>query len=224
MGRDIPSFVYGLQEDYKKLYFSEPSAALKVPITTAPGYGVLKQGTVLSRVTSAAGNLGYFIPYDPTIGGVTGAEVAPGRAYLTEQQGTGTTVCSVTLEDSYKFAVGDDIIICDSDGEGTSDNGGAIISIDRTTYPTHAVITFTAATDDTFTLAKFAFAMVEGALTAVGILEKSVDTGLGENAKGALATLILGNAVLYKGMILNMDSGAITDLSVGTIGQFYYIR
>lgn len=224
VGRDIPSFVYGLQEDYKKLYFSEPMAALKIPITLAPGYGVLKQGTVLSRVTSAAGNLGYFIPYDPTIGGVTGAEVAPGRAYLTEQQTSGTAVCSVTLADSYKFAVGDDIIICDSDGEGTSDNGGAIISIDRTTYPTHAVITFTTQTDDTFTLAKFAFAMVEGALTAVGILEKSVDTGTGENAKGALATLILGNAVLYKGMILNMDAGAITDLSVGSIGQFYYLK
>jgi hypothetical protein len=132
-------------------------------------------------------------------------------------------VCSVTIDDSYRFAIGDDIIICDSDLEANSDNGGAIISIDRTTYTNFAVITFTTNTGDTFTTAKFAHAMHEGCFDAVGILEKSVDTGVGVNAKGALATMILGNCVLYSGMLLNFDSGAATDLSGSTIGQYTYI-
>ena len=222
---DIPNIIYGGQEDYKKLYFSEPLAALKVPITISPGWGILKSGTVLAKNGSAltTGYSGYFFPYDPTAT-ITGAENAPGRAYLVADQTTGTAVCNVTIEDSYKFKVGDDIIICDSDGESNRDNGGAIISIDRTTYTNYAVITFTTATGDTFTTAKFAYATPEGFNTAVGILEKSVDTGLGVNAKGAVATLILGNCVLYKGMLLNLDSNAVTDVSATSFGQFYYIR
>jgi len=222
MPSDTPNIIYGTQEDYKKLYYSDPAAALKIPITIAPGYGVLKMGTVLSRNTSA-GSAGNFFPYDPSAT-ITGAENAPGRAYLVADQGTGTAYCHTTIPDSYRFAVGDDIIICDSDGEANLDNGGAITAIDRTTYTSYAVITFTTATGDTFTTAKFAFATLEGFNTAVGILEKSVDTGTGINAKGALATLIIGNCVLYAGMLLNLDSNAQTDLSASTIGQYAYIK
>ncbi len=223
MPLDIPALIYGEQEDYKRLYYSEPLAALKVPITLMAGFGVLKMGTVLSRNTSAAGNVGKFFPYDPTAT-ITGAENAPGRAYLVADQGTGTAVCNVTIPDSYKFSVGDDILIIDSDGEGLLDNGGAILSIDRTTYTSYAVITFTTATGDTFATSKFAYATPEGATVAVGILEKSVDTGTGPNAKGAVATMILGNCVLYKGAILNLDSNAQTDISASAFGQYYYIR
>ena len=225
MPLDIPAIIYGEQEDYKKLYFSEALAALKVPITISPGWGVLKMGTVLARNTSAltTGNQGLMFPYDPTAT-ITGAENAPGRAYLVQDQTSGQATCNVTIADSYKFKVGDDILIIDSDGEGNLDNGGAIISIDRTTYTNFAVITFTVATGDTFTTAKFAYATPEGANAAVGILEKSVDTGTGVNAKGAVATMILGNCVLYAGMLLNLDSNAQTDISASTWGQFVYIR
>lgn len=217
---DIPGIINGIQEDYKKLYFSDPNAALKVPITIGPGFGVLKMGCTLAKNNSAAGNIGKFQPYDPTVVGITGVEPALGRSYLTQDQGTGTAICYVTLLDSYRFIIGDDIIIIDSDGEGALDNGGAILSIDRTTYTNIAKITFTTNTGDTFTTAKFAFAVPEGFNTAVGVLEKSVDTGIGVNAKGAVATLIVGNAVLYTGMLNNFDSGAITDLSSSSIGQF----
>ena len=222
MAQDTPNIIRGVQTDYKKLYYSDPQAALKVPVSLVQGYGVLKQGTVMARNTSA-GSAGKLFPYDPSLA-VTGAENAPGRSYLVADQGTGTAVCSVTIDDSYRFAVGDDIIICDNDLEANMDNGGAIISIDRTTYTNFAVITFTTNTGDNFTTAKFAHAMLEGCFVAVGILEKSVDTGTGLNSKGALATLILGNCVLYSGMLLNMDSGAVTDLSAGTFGQYTYIR
>jgi hypothetical protein len=222
MASDTPHIIYGTQEDYKKLYYSDPDAALKVPITIAPGYGVLKMGTVLSRNTSA-GSAGNFMPYDPTAT-ITGAENAPGRSYLVADQTSGTAVCNVTIADSYRFAVGDDILIIDSDGEVNLDNGGAITAIDRTTYTNYAVITFTTATGDTFTTAKFAYACLEGSVTAVGILEKSVDTGTGVNAKGALGTLIISNCVLYYGMLLNLDSNAQTDISASTLGQYAYIK
>ncbi len=224
MPLDIPSIIYGSQVDYKKLYFSEPLAALKVPITISPGWGILKMGTILAKNTSAltTGNSGLFFPYDPTAT-ITGAENAPGRAYLVADSSTNDYVY-VTLEDSYKFKVGDDIIICDDDGEGSLDNGGAIISIDRTTYTHMAKITFTVSLGDDFTTAKFAYAAPEGFETAVGILEKSVDTGAGTDSKGAVATLILGNCVLYSGMLLNLDSNAATDVSATSFGQFHYIR
>jgi hypothetical protein len=227
MSQDTPNVIYGIGEDYKKLYYSDPRAALKVPITLSPGYGVLKMGTALAVNTSGtsatAGNAGKFFPYDPTGTGVTGTEVAPGRSYLVQTQDTGTAEAEVLIPDSYRFVVGDDIIICDSDGEVNMDNGGAIISIDRTTYTNYAVITFTTNTGDSFTTAKFAFATIEGCFAAVGILEKSVDTGYGENAKGANATMILGNAVLHTGMLIGVDTNAQTDLSISTLGQFSYM-
>lgn len=222
-GGDIPHLIYGTQEDYKKLYFSEPTAALKVPVTVSPGWGVLKMGTVMALNASAAGRVGQCFPYDPS-GSITGAENAPGRTYVVSNVANGTAIADVLINESYRFIVGDDLIIMDSDGEGALDNGGAIISIDRTTYTNFARITFTTNVGDDFTTAKFAFVAPEGLVVAVGILEKSIDTGSDQNAQGAVATLILGNAVLYSGMLLNLDSNAQTDLSASTFGQFTYIR
>lgn len=222
MPKDIPDISFGEQSDYKRLYYSNPDAALKVPITLQAGYGKLEAGTAISKNDSAAGNLGKYIPYDPTAT-ITGAEVAPGRAYIVAENAS-SEIVYVTMDDSYKFAVADDLIICDSDGEGALDNMGAIVTIDRTTYTHMAIITATVATGDTFTIAKFAYVMVEGAVTCDGILEKTVDTGTGSKADGAIATMIIGNCVLYTGMLTNVDSNALTDLSAGTVGQYTYIR
>jgi len=223
VGRDIPSIIYGEQADYKKLYYSDPNAALKVPIKVGAGFGKLEMGTVLAINTSAAGGINECIPYDPTAT-ITGAEVAQGRAYLVQNSGASSVTLYVTIEDSYRFQVGDDLYVVDSDGEGTAENLGKITAISRTTYAHMAVITVTTQTVDNFTTAKFAYVCHEGFNTAKGVLEKSVDTGTGENAKGALATLILGNCVLYSAMLTNMDSAARTDLSAGTWGIYTYIR
>ena len=53
---DTPHILYGAQQDYKKLYYSEELAALKVPITIQAGYGVLEMGTALALNASAAGS------------------------------------------------------------------------------------------------------------------------------------------------------------------------
>jgi len=217
-GRDTPSIIYGGQEDYKRLYYSEPSAALKIPISIQAGYGVLKLGTVIAKNDSGAGNGGQYVPYDPHAT-VTGAEAAPVRAYLV-QDGAADKLAYVTLADSYKFVVGDTVDAIDSDLSIVTT--GAITAIDRTTYEHMAVITVTNNVTTGITTAKFGYLYVSGAETAVGVLEKSVDAGEGSDAKGAQTTLIIKNAVLYTGMLTNMDSNAKTDISASTISQYTY--
>jgi hypothetical protein len=224
---DIPGISYGVQKDYKTLYYSDPIAALKREITLQAGYGLVEQGTVLAVNKSAAGNVAKHVPYNPT--SFTGKEVHPGRAYIVGGGVNATYTVNVTLEDSYKFSVGDDIII--NDNTTTAENLGAITAIDRTTYSSYAVITFTTVIGGTaFTTARFAYIAIEAGdntnnySDAVGILEKSVDTGTGVNAKGAVATMILGNCLLYTGMLTNLDAAAITDLSAVATGRFTMIR
>ena len=224
---DAPGIITGTQENYKRLYYSNPEAALKVPATLQAGYGIIKAGTTMALSLSAAGGIGKLVPYNPTT--VAATDTAPGRAYLVQNSGTTASILYVTQDDSYKFSVADDVII--HDNTTAAENLGAITAIDRTTYNHMAAITVTVATGGTdFTTARYAYIAVEAGVSAnsysdcVGVLEKSVDTGTGENAKGALATLILGNCVLYTGMLTNMDAAAIVDVSAASFGNFTYIK
>ena len=224
MSGDRMGITYGVQADYKKLFYSEELAALRVPITLMPGYGKLEMGTGLSRATSASGaaRLGMYLPYDPTAT-ITGAEVAPGRAYLVADHTSGDFDCQVTLDNSYKFVVNDDFILVGS-GEA-AENLGKITAIDRTTYTNKAVIAFTSATGKNYTTANFAYATIEGYDTMTGILQETTNTGEGVNAFGGFANLIIGNCVLYTGMLVgNVDSAGLSDVSASTLGQYTYIR
>lgn len=227
VGLDTAGVLYGVPNEFRKLYVSEPMAALKIPITIQAGYGVLNMGTVIAANLSASGNLGKYVPYNPTT--ITGTEIAPGRAYLVANSGTTSPAVNVTINDSYKFSVGDDLIIMDD--TTSAENLGAIVTIDRTTYTNYAVITATTNIGGVaFTTARFACVFVEAGDSsnnysdAVGVLEKAVNTGTGVNAKGANATLIVSNCVLYNGMLTNMDSAARTDLSATLIGQNLIIK
>ena len=223
---DIPAIIRGQQDDYRRLYYSDPNAALKAEVTLAAGYGVLKPGTVLAKNLSAAGNKDLLVPYNPTL--FTGAENHPGRAFLVANVGAAATIVYVTLDDSYKFAVGDDLII--NDDETSAENLGAITAIDRTTNTHMASITVTAQTSGTFTVAAKGHVFVEAGTSgnnysdAIGILEKAVDTGTGVNAKGALATLIVSNAMLYEGCLTNLDAASKTDLAASSFGQYLCIK
>lgn len=222
MPMDTPQVNYGLQTDYKRLYYSEPEAALKVPVTLMAGYGKLEQGTALALNGSAGGQKAKVFPYDPNAA-PDGKAVRPAAAFLVTDSGTASNILYTTLDDSYKFEVGDDVYI--EDDTTAAENLGAITAIDRTTYTNRAKITVTTNYGGTsFTTARFAYIAVEGYTTCVGILEKTVDTGTGSSAKGALSTMILGNCVLYNGMLTNFDSAAKTDLSAGSFGQYVYIR
>ena len=223
---DIPAVDYGNQWDYKKLYYSDHMAALRVPVTLQKGYGLVRAGTTLAKNISAGGGLNLLVPYNPTIFPVS---IDIGRAYLITDSGALATTLYVTLEDSYKFMVGDDIII--NDNSTAAENLGAITAIDRTTDSFRAAITVTTAVGATsFTTARRAHISVEAGNSSnnysdcVGILEKTVNTGTGEKSKGAVSTLILGNCVLYEGLLTNLDAAAIVDLGVSTFGQYVYIR
>lgn len=224
---DRPYITYGGQLDLKKLYHSDPNSALKVPITISAGFGQLDMGTALAENLSAAGNLNRMVPYCPTT--FTGAEDHPGKAYLVQSSGTTATILYTTIDDSYKFIVGDDI--CINSDNVTTENLGAITAIDRTTYTHMAAITVTTATGgSSFVTGNFAYIIAEAGTNTnnysdgVGILEKTVQTGTGVNAKGALATLVIGNCVLYTGMLTNVDSAFRTDVSASTFGNYTYIR
>jgi len=229
IGGDSPHILYGVQSDYKVLFYSEHMAALTAPITLAAGYGVLSMGTVLAMNLSnlKTGGRDKLVPYNPTT--FTGKEDHPGRAFLVSDSGTTASTVKVTLDDSYKMAVGDDLII--NDDTTAAENLGAITAIDRTTYSNFAVITVTTATGGTsFTTARFANVFIEAGTSgnsysdAVGILMSSRDTGTGQNAQGAPAELILGNCVLYEGMLTNLDAASKVDLSAASFGEFLYIR
>jgi len=224
---DIPAVDYGEQWDYKKLYFSEHLAALRVPVTLQKGYGLVRAGTTLAKNLSVAGGVDLLVPYNPTTFPASISDA--GRTYLVTDSIALGGDCYVTINDSYKFIVGDDLII--NDNVTVAENLGAITAIDRTTDLSRARITFTTALGATaFTTARRAHVFVEAGTNAnnysdcVGILEKSVNTGTGEKSKGAVTTLILGNCVLYEGLLTNLDVAAIADLSVLTFGQYVYMR
>jgi hypothetical protein len=218
---DTPGIIHGGQVDYKKLYYSDPMAALKIPVSISPGFGVLKQGTILARNTSAAatGYSGYCIPYQPLA--VTGAEYAPGRAFLLVDDAADYTRY-VSNDDSYKFKAGDTLYAIDSDN--SVENLGELTSITRNETTGRAALLHVLIGTAGVTTAKYGHIYTCGGIIAVGILEKSVDTGVGANAKGALATMIISNAVLYAGMVLNYDETANDTLLGSTIGQYLVLK
>ena len=217
---DSPNMVYGpLQKDYRRLFYSDEGVCLMVPITLAEGYGVLKAGTALAKNTSAllTGNKNKYFPYSPAA--ITGTEEAPGRAYLVQPTVNGSPLLYVTMEDSYKLKVGDDICVIDDTTSG--ENLGPITAIDRTSYTHMAKITATANAGATpFTVARFAFVAAEGYDACVGILGKSVDCGTGDKSAGANASLLISNFIVYTAGLTNVDAAAIADLSLTTHGQF----
>ncbi|MDY6957901.1 MAG: hypothetical protein SVK08_01955 [Halobacteriota archaeon] len=188
---------------------------------------MLPKGTALA-LDKSANSSGLIVPYSPTTFAASASEYVTGRAYLVADVGAGANVVYVNVNDSYKFAVGDDLII--NDNATAVENLGAITAIDRTTYNHMAAITATTTTSGTFETSAYGYVIVEAGTSGnnysdcVGILEKSVDTGKGSKAKGAVATMIIGNCVLYEGVLINMDAAAKTDISAASFGQYLYIR
>jgi hypothetical protein len=232
---DIASIIRGGQKDYKRLFYSEPDRALTKEVTLQAGYGLIPAGTVLAKNLSAAGNVNKYVPLMPGIAANLPDAANPDHqlaaAFLTADVSSGSDL-QVTMQDSYKFAVGDDVILFDDTTyAASSENLGAITAIDRTTYLHIAVITVTATVSGSFTVAANACIHVEaGAVStnsysvAVGVLMHSVNTGVGENAQGAVAPMILSNAMLYNALLTNMIAQARTDLDASVDGQFLIMK
>lgn len=205
----------------KPLFHSVRDIALILDKTVKAGYGVLRAGTVMS-ICSITGNL---YPYPETL--VT-SNNTNAKAYLVADATASTTVY-VGIEDSYKFQVGDELII----GGDSFEDLGAIVSIDRTAVNgTQAAIVVTTAvsTIEDMTTAKYANVFVKsaGASTpfseAAVILDADIDTGTGEFAVGALTSVVLSNAILYTASLIGLDAAAIEDLGSVDNGRFTILK
>jgi len=225
---NTPFINRGGQDDPSRLFYSNQNQALTKPISIPGGFGVVKSGAVMGKISESTNRLGYYTPYTPEAPSV-GLANPWGFANLLADVSSGTTL-DVLLADSYKFAVGDHLALADDTNYAAEGNGvkdlGAITAIDRTTYTHKAVITITTAVDNAYAISDGAAVWIQTTtasphVKALGVLFASVDTGEGEDSKGGDGVLIVGNAMLYKDLLYHYDSEALADMSWGREdGQF----
>lgn len=217
LGGSIPQFNGGTMASViNNLYYSNRENALLKDKTFKPGYGVVKAGTLMAAVTAD----NELVPYTPD----TVSTADQGRAFLLRDVSAATTLY-VALEDSYRFAVGDTVVVGTSVPAYT--DGGLITAIDRTTYPTQATITVTNAI--TATVANSAHLKIKAGssgkfCTAYCVCDSDVFTGVGESAAGAVAPVILSNAIVYKNSVNNYDSTAASAMSLVVDGAHIVIK
>lgn len=233
-GSHVPAVNRGLNvQGAKKLFFSKRDVALIFDKAVSPGWGLLPAGTLLCENVSAAatGYQGYLFPYPMTTPASANPSWTGGRIMCVADVPNGTA-CDVSMADSYRLKVGDDLILSHY-SSATYMNGGAITAIDRTTYAAagFARITFTTTTGGTgYTVATGACCWPKGGSSgqyaaAKYILDQDVDTGTGALAKGANVSVVLSHAILYKGSIINYDTQVLTDMSYLALdGQFVVVR
>jgi hypothetical protein len=220
---DTPYILRGGQTDYKRLFYSNPNQAFMKTIHIPAGYGVLAAGTMMGRITESTSRLGQYVPY-VTEGVVAGVSYPGFTPLVTE--GAADTLAYIVKEDAYKFAVGDHGGAVDSDGSPV--DLGALVSIDVTTYPHMALLTWTNNVTTGIEVAKNGGIFIQTNTAspytkAVGFLFGAVDTGTGENAKGADASLVIGNAMVYKAMLTGYDAHSLADLTTGREDGQYFI-
>ena len=229
IGGSTPQLNRGPQvPGYKALYYSLREIALIKDKTVQAGYGVLRAGTIMAENISAAGGKGKLVPYVLAAYDKGDVGRALALADIPSTGGAGELTINVLMADSYKFVVGDDLIIAND--SAAIHEGGAIASINRTAHPHYATITFTTGivSDATYTIANNCCCYVEAGTTpfsiAKFILDKDIDTGVGEIAQGAITPVLISNAILYTNSLVNCDAAAKTSLGTVDDGQHTILK
>lgn len=210
-----PYIQRGGQEDLKRIMKSDIAVAATIDVSIPAGFGVIPAGAIMAKISESTNRIGKYIPYVPRVPSA-GLTTVPGAAYLV-QDGAANTSAYVTMNDSYKFAVGDHLVAVDSDASPV--DLGAITAIDRTTYSHMALITVTNNVTTGITIAKGGLVTIQSLTTtpfvqAKGILLGAVDTGVGENAKGGDGVICVKRGEFYFGNLQNYDSVYVaSDLS-----------
>jgi len=215
--------VGGYKPGQKRLFHSDPEYALIKDKTIQPGYGILTVGTVMALDVVTLD----LVPCAPT----AHMDASPARAYGVADVANGSDEYYCTLDDAAKFKVGSELILVRNDG-GSPDyhDGGAITAVDTTTERHRAKITFTNATADAnFSTANMVNAYVKSGAAgkfsdAAWVLDQDVDTGTGEGALGANASVVISNAILYKNSMVGYDAAAQTALGVVEDGQHLILK
>ena len=208
----------------KALFHSVRDIAIILDKTAKAGYGVIKQGT-LCGVNSVDGKLVPYPTTDPT------HSLTSGRAFIVTDLVNATKLVYVTVADSYKFAVGDSLII-DRNNATAQDplDLGAITAIDRTTAVNRATITVTTnITGANHTVANSASCYVKTDASTpwtkvIYVVDQDIDTGTGSDAKGANTSVVLSNAALYKFALTNYDAAALADLGGVVDGRLVILK
>ena len=212
----------------KALFHSVRDIALIIDKEVQAGYGYLKAGTVMAINLSTDGGGGKLVPYVPLSNGTgqvaIGTISALGVAPIVKDSIADHVY--VSLDDSYKFEVGD-YLYADNDSDDGPISGGIISDIDRTTSPLYADITVASLTETNVTMVKgsyvYVYAGASGNNVAKYILDKDVDTGVGADAIGALTSVVVSNCVLYKNALYNLTAEAIAALGV-VDGRFFIMK
>ena len=214
----------------RRLFFSRREIALILEKTIRGGFGNLDLGTVMGVV---AGD-DRLVPF-----AAVGNDSTIGKSFLVADAANGQATFQISTEDSYRFQVGDPVVLYNANGGGTY-MVSEIAAGGITRGATVATITlgdnFGAAT---FTVTNGAFvahrtgldAADATSLAAAYILDQDVDTGTGGDTiqpNGAMASVVVSNAVLYADVLWNLNAAAITALGLtadpATNPQHYIMR
>jgi hypothetical protein len=203
----------------KALFKSQREMAGIDQVMYKAGFGYLAPGQIMGK-NSYDSKLVPYVPDTYVIG------VTKGVTPVLADVANAATTLYVSMDDSYKFVVGDSLIL----REGTVyADCGAITAIDRTTDNWRALITFTTATAvATFTTANSTVVYPKSGTTgkfsaAFTICDMGVDTGYGYNRESnaaphdGLASAVFKNAVLYKNALVDYDSTVLTGLAATTV-------
>ena len=210
----------------RRLFFSRREIALILEKTIRGGFGNLDLGTAMGVV---AGN-DRLVPF-----AAVGNASPIGKTFLTVDATNGNANITVSLSDSYRFVVGDPVVLYN-----TTPTYQVTAVADITRGATTATIELADVVGAaTFTTANGAFlAHRTGAdvadatsLAAAYILDQDVGTGEGIETiqpNGAMASVVVSNAVLYADVLWNLNAAAITALGLtadpATNPQHYIMR
>ena len=204
----------------KRLYKSRREVALISDMNVKGGYGQLERGTVMAVSSDDATVLVPYVTDDP----VTNA--SPGAVFLVADTANASDEVRVALNESYMFQPGDAVIL-------NSATAAMLVrevdSVDRTGNV--AVITLTAAVDDDYNIANDAYIFIrcgddgDDYSLAACVLDSDIYTGVDEgNSNGALAPILLSNAMIYQDAVIGMDASARTDMgNVFAFGGIYWV-
>lgn len=231
LGGNFPQINRGMQVGgAKSLFHSMREQALILDKVFKAGYGVLRAGTLMGVCTGATNSADYgkLVPY-AMLNAAAAVNGGNAKAYLTADFASGgATTCQITNEDSYKFTLGDHLVM-GATGQTSVSTGAEITGISRSTSNGIATLTFTSITSAVMTVASNAYVHVKQSdasapfSKAVYVLDADTDTGVGVDAKGAIASVVVSNAILYAAIInnINGESAAYTDL--GAVSDDRYI-
>jgi len=206
---DSPQVVRsGITPGIKPLFHSRREIALLKDTCVKPGFGILKQGTVLAA--SVADEL---MTPNPIDAGTAALDIA--RVRIAADAVTTESTVTISEADAAKFRVGDSIVINNS--TPIYEDLGAITAISA---PSSGIVTVTfttaLASGDLTTALHASISHKTAAASpfykASCVLDKDVDSGASSTDQPAPTSVVFGNAMLYTVWLIGMSAKAITDL------------